>query len=144
MTDWGLDPEAWEQYAKGTAAILDVLNRLRDALSRRKKGAKRDLEKELDALRDSVLQVVQVIAKQSASHREFVTAVVNMLGPMDAPEGKRNVDKWIELINRFTLTTQAVAALNKVVLNQERRLLALEQRPEGRSKRVPKKKPRRR
>jgi len=47
MTDW-FDPTTWEQGAKATAAVLDVLAKLRDALSRRKKATRPEYIRELD------------------------------------------------------------------------------------------------
>ena len=125
-----------------------MAKKLRDAWSRRKKATRPEdigeLDEEVDALGANFLHLVDAMARHVASHGEFVKALVNLLGPMDAPDGKRNMDKRVALIDRFTLATQAVAALNKAVPDHERRLRVLEKRLEDRGKRAPKKKRRRR
>jgi ABC-type Zn uptake system ZnuABC Zn-binding protein ZnuA len=142
MTDW-FDPTIWEQGAKATAALLDVLAKLRDALSRRRKATrsedKRELDKEVDALQADFEKLVEAMTEHVTSHGEFVKAVVNLLGPMDAPDGKKNVDTWIELIKQFGLVNRATANLAKIVPDHERRLKALEHPPKDRRKRVPQK-----
>ncbi len=147
MTDWGIDPGAWEQYAKGTAAILDVLNKLRETWSRRKKATRpedtRALDKELDALQADFQKMVGAMMQHLSSHTRFLQAVVNLLGPMDTPEGDRPVARLLQHFPLIRATADATKQLQEVVLAHGDRLKALEHPPEDRGTRVTKQKRRR-
>jgi hypothetical protein len=117
------------EYLKTTATLLDAVTKLRRWLPKRKKGAKRDLEKELDALEADLILLAGELTKFLKSHENFLRAIIEV--------GPKSVDSLIKLINQF-------GVVNRLTVDHERRLLALEQRPEVRGKRVPKKKRRRR
>jgi hypothetical protein len=129
------DLETLGQYARATGALVDLVKKVRDAWPGRKKGAKRDLEKELDALEVNLRQLASALTRFFVSHEKFGRAILE--------EGPKSVDSLIKLINQFGLVNRLTADLAKIVPDHGRRLRALEQRLEDRGKRVPKKKRRR-
>jgi hypothetical protein len=104
------DLGALEQYARVTAAILDVLKKLRQALPGRKKGVKRELDKELDALEANLLEMVGELTKFLVSHEKFVRAIVEV--------GPKSVNSLIQLINQFGLVNRLTAKLADIVPEQ--------------------------
>ena len=112
-----------EQIAKAAARVVDVLVKLKDALSRRKKatqpGDTRALDKEVDELQADLQRLVDLLTGYFKHHSGVSEAIVSLLGPMDAPEGEKNIDKVINLI-------KMVGATAEIVSDHERRILALE------------------
>jgi ATP/maltotriose-dependent transcriptional regulator MalT len=119
-------------YARATGVFLDLLKKVRAAWPGRKKGAKRDLEKELDALEANLLLVVGELTKFLDGHQKIGQAFLEAAPKIEA--------SWTQLSNQFGVINGAIANLAKIVPDHERRLLALEQRPEDRGKRASKKK----
>jgi hypothetical protein len=129
------DLGALEQYARATGVLLDLLKKVRDAWPGRKKGAKRDLEKELDALEAKLLQVVGELTKFLDSHEKIGRAFLEAAPKIET--------SWAQLINQFGLVNRLTAKLAEIVPDHGRRLRVLEQRSENRGKRASKKKRRR-
>jgi len=123
MTDW-LDPGAWEHVAKTAAAVVDALTKLRDAMSRRKKAAQpgdtRNLDEEVDALQKNVQQFVDVMMQHVTSNRQVWEAIINVLGPADAPAGESGTEKIVGILLKPTVQ------LRDRVQELERRLQTLE------------------
>lgn len=76
-------------------------------------------------------KLVDALTEYFQSHRRFMEGVVNILGPMDAPDGEKGVDKWIKFINTVGVTAGATSDLAKIVPDHARRLRALEERHRG-------------
>lgn len=135
MTDWGIDAAAWEQILKTAGRAVDVLVKAGDALSRRKKATrpeeKRALDQEVDELQADLIKLAVALSEFAESNKTLWLAIVNMLGPMDAPEGERGVDKFVKLINMVGNTGGAMKALAQIVPDHARRIKALEERERG-------------
>jgi hypothetical protein len=148
MAEW-LDPGTWESIAKTAATSLAAWAKLRAAMARRRKATRpadtRALDKEIDALQADLQQLVDLLTKQAVSHGEFLQAVVNLLGPMDAPDGEKGVDRVIQHVILLRAGLNATQQLQEIVLTHEHRLKALEGAPKDHpGDRVPKLKQRRR
>jgi hypothetical protein len=86
---------------------------------------RRTVEKEVEEVQADLQKLVDLLKQQYFKHRrEFMELIVRLLGPMDAPEGERNVDelrKWVEMVENIAT----------IVPDHEGRILALERARRG-------------
>ena len=105
--------------------ILDVLAKLSDSLSRLKKATRpedtRALDEEVDALQADLRQLVDLMTTYISSNRKLWEAVINLLGPMDAPDGERLIDRLIANLSLLRAAADATKQLQEIVLTHEQR-----------------------
>ena len=128
MTDWGLDEAAWDEILRRTGRGIELLGKIADALARWRKATRpedrRTVEKEVEELQADLQKLVDLLTQYFKHRREFMESIVRLLGPMDAPEGERNVDelrKWVEMVENIAT----------IVPDHEGRILALERARRG-------------
>ena len=128
MTDWGFDGAAWDEILRTTGRGIELLNKIADALARWRKATRpedrRTVEKEVEELQADLQKLVDMLVEYFKHRREFMESIVRLLGPMDAPEGERNVDelrKWIKMVGNIAT----------IIPDHERRILALERARRG-------------
>jgi malate synthase len=130
MTDLGFDPTTLESLARAFAAFVDGFGKLRDALRRRNQAKRpedqRKLDREVDELQADLQTLVDLITEALANQNALWTAVLNALGPPDAPVGQKGVDRVLAYVNLLMEVRTSTTKLREVVLAHENRLLALE------------------
>jgi hypothetical protein len=141
MTDW-FDPGAWESVARTAAAIVEALAKLRNVLQRKATRPEdaRALDEELDAMQATLQQLIDLMMQHVSSNGKVWEAVVKLLGPLDAPEGERGVDRVMPYITLLLTGVRVTSQLQDVVLAHERRLQALEHPSEDDAATRPKRK----
>ena len=123
MTDWGFDAAAWDEILKTTGRGIEVLGKIADALARWRKATRpeerRTVEKEVEELQADLQKLADMLTEYFKHRRELMESVLRLLGPIEAPEGQRNVDKVTQLIRMLD-------NLATIVPDHERRIVALE------------------